>query len=75
MMPTSGIGKGGPPTEHPCPQALCHQLDGWIVRRLWSHRHKRWLQRWLREQLPERKLIGEYELVRLISLVPSLNPQ
>ena len=53
---------------------LFHQLDGWIVRRIWSHRHKRWRNRgW--KQLPERKLIGEYGLVRLISLVPSLNPR
>ena len=52
---------------------LFHQLDGWIVRRIWSHRHKRWRNAgW--KQLPERKLIGEYGLVRLISLVPSLNP-
>ena len=51
---------------------LFHQLDGWIVRRLWSHRHKRWRNAgWKR--LPERKLIGEYGLVRLISLIPSLN--
>ena len=53
---------------------LFHQLDGWIVRRIWSHRHKRWRNTgWKR--LPERKLIGEYGLVRLISLVPSLNPR
>ena len=48
------------------------QLDGWIVRRIWSHRHKRWRNTgWKR--LPERRLIGDYGLVRLISLVPSLN--
>ena len=53
---------------------LFHQLDGWLVRRIWSHRHKRWRNAgWKR--LPERKLIGEYGLVRLISLVPSLNPR
>ena len=53
---------------------LFHQLDGWIVRRLWSQRYKRWRNAgW--KQLPERKLIGEYGLVRLISLVPSLNPR
>ncbi|MCY4609017.1 MAG: reverse transcriptase domain-containing protein, partial [bacterium] len=53
-------------------RTLFHQLDGWIVRRLWSHRHKRWRNTgW--KQLPERKLYGEYGLVRLISLVPSLN--
>ena len=53
---------------------LFHQLDGWIVRRIWSHRHKRWRNGGWRH-LPERKLIGEYGLVRLISLVPSLNPR
>ena len=53
---------------------LFHQLDGWVVRRIWSHRHKRWRNTgWKR--LPERRLIGEYGLVRLISLVPSLNPR
>ncbi len=36
---------------------LFHQLDGWILRRIWSHRHKRWRNAgW--KQLPERKLIG-----------------
>ena len=53
---------------------LFHQLDGWIGRRLWSQRYKRWRNAgW--KQLPERKLIGQYGLVRLISLVPSLNPR
>ena len=51
---------------------LFHQLDGWIVRRLWSHRYKRWRNAgWKR--LPERRLYGEYGLVNLIALVPSLN--
>ena len=51
---------------------LFHQLDGWIVRRLWSHRYKRWRNAgWKR--LPERRLYGEYGLVKLIALVPSLN--
>ena len=51
---------------------LFHQLDGWIVRRIWSHRRKRWRNvGW--KQLPTRKLIDEHGLVRLITLVPSLN--
>ena len=51
---------------------LFHQLDGWIVRRIWSHRYRRWRNSgW--EQLPERKLRGEYGLVGLIALVPSLS--
>jgi len=51
---------------------LFHQLDGWIVRRIWSHRYKRWRNRgW--KQLPERRLYGEFGLVKLIALIPSLN--
>jgi group II intron reverse transcriptase/maturase len=51
---------------------LFHQLDGWIVRRIWSHRYKRWRNvGWKR--LPERRLCAEYGLVRLIALVPSLS--
>ena len=26
---------------------LFHRLDGWIVRRIWSHRYKRWRNAWL----------------------------
>jgi group II intron reverse transcriptase/maturase len=51
---------------------LFHQLDRWVVRRIWSHRHKRWrCQGW--KTLPEAKLYGEYGLVNLIDLIPSLN--
>jgi group II intron reverse transcriptase/maturase len=51
---------------------LFHRLDSWIVRRLWSHRFKRWRNGgWKR--LPERRLYGEYGLVKLIALIPSLN--
>ncbi|MEA3643591.1 MAG: group II intron reverse transcriptase/maturase [Lamprobacter sp.] len=51
---------------------LFQRLDGWIVRRLWSHRYKRWRNGgWKR--LPERRLYGEYGLVKLIALIPSLN--
>lgn len=50
---------------------LFHQLDCWIVRRIWSHRFKRWRCRgWL--TLPEIKLYGVYGLVNLIGLIPSL---
>ena len=53
---------------------LFNRLDRWIERRIWSHRHKRWRNAgW--KQLPTRKLIGEYGLVRLTSLIPSLNPR
>ena len=53
---------------------LFHELDGWIVRRIWSHRYRRWRNSgW--KQLPERMLRGEYGLVGLITLVPSLSPR
>src|SRR5262249_43983640 len=50
---------------------LFNRLDRWILRRIWSHRCKRWRRagwRWL----PRRKLYGEYGLVRLAGLIPSL---
>jgi hypothetical protein len=50
---------------------LFHRLDGWIRRRIWSHRYKHWRNAgWKR--LPAPKLYGEFELVRLIDLIPSL---
>jgi group II intron reverse transcriptase/maturase len=53
---------------------LFNQLDRWIVRRLWSHRHKRWRCRgW--KNLPTAKLRGELGLVSLVSLIPSLKPR
>jgi len=51
---------------------LFHRLDGWIRRRIWSHRYKHWSNAgWT--QLPLPKLYGEYELVRLFDLTPSLS--
>jgi RNA-directed DNA polymerase len=50
---------------------LFNRLDRWIVRRIWSHRLKRWRNLGWRS-LPERKLYGEYGLVNLIQLIPSL---
>jgi RNA-directed DNA polymerase len=52
-------------------RTLFHQLDGWIVRRIWSHRFKRW-RRGGWQQLPETKLYGEYGLVNLVQLIPSI---
>src|SRR5437899_6960233 len=50
---------------------LFNQLDRWIVRRIWSHRFKRWRNGgWT--QLPKATLYGEYELVNLVGLIPSL---
>src|SRR5229473_1804735 len=52
-------------------RALFHRLDGWIVRRIWSHRYKRWRNggwKWL----PKKTLYREHGLVNLIGLIPSL---
>lgn len=50
---------------------LFNQLDRWVVRRIWSHRFKRWrCCGWKR--LPATKLYGELGLVNLIGLIPSL---
>jgi RNA-directed DNA polymerase len=50
---------------------LFHRLDGWIVRRIWSHRYKRWRNRGWR-RLPEATLYGEHGLVNLVGLIPSI---
>ncbi|MGH8568498.1 MAG: group II intron maturase-specific domain-containing protein [Gammaproteobacteria bacterium] len=53
---------------------LFHRLDRWLVRRIWSHRFKRWRNMgW--KHLPERRLYGEHGLVHLIALIPPLNRQ
>jgi RNA-directed DNA polymerase len=53
---------------------LFHRLDAWIRRRIWSHRYKRWRNAgWT--QLPLPTLYGEYKLVRLLDLIPSLSPR
>jgi RNA-directed DNA polymerase len=52
-------------------RGLFHQLDGWIVRRIRSHRFKRWRNGGWRH-LPETKLYGEHGLVNLVRLIPSL---
>jgi RNA-directed DNA polymerase len=50
---------------------LFQRLDGWIRRRIWSHRYRRWRNPgWKR--LSVATLYGEYKLVRLIDLIPSL---
>ena len=53
---------------------LFHRLDGWIVRRIRSHRCQRWRNGGWR-QLPETKLYGEYGLVNLLQLIPSIAPR
>ena len=55
-------------------RTLFNKLDRWIERRIWSHRYKRWRNcGW--EQLPKRKLYGEYGLVQLVKLIPSIAAQ
>ena len=50
---------------------LFHQLDGWLVRRIWSHRFGKWrCCGWT--TLPRRKLYGEFGLVNLVALIPSI---
>jgi group II intron reverse transcriptase/maturase len=50
---------------------LFQRLDGWILRRIWSQRFRRWRNPgW--KQLPAATLYGEYKLVRLLYLIPSL---
>ena len=50
---------------------LFNRLDRWIVRRIWSHRFKRWRNRgW--KQSPESTLYGEFGLVNLVGLIPSI---
>jgi RNA-directed DNA polymerase len=52
-------------------RTLFHRLDGWIVRRIWSHRYKHWRNAgWKR--MPPRVLYREHGLVNLIDLIPSL---
>lgn len=50
---------------------LFNRLDRWIVRRIWSHRLKHWrCAGW--KVLPTAKLYGEYGLVNLVGLIPSI---
>ena len=52
---------------------LFPQLDGGVRRRIWSHRFPRWRHGgW--KQLPNVKLYGEYGLVNLVGLIPSIAP-
>lgn len=50
---------------------LFNRLDRWIVRRVWSHRFKRWRNGGWKE-LPTAALYREYGLVNLVGLIPSL---
>ena len=53
---------------------LFNQLDRWVVRRIWSHRYRRWrCCGW--KTLPQSRLYAEMGLVNLVSLIPSLRRQ
>jgi RNA-directed DNA polymerase len=53
---------------------LFNRLRGWILRRIWSHRFKRWRNTgW--KKLPEDILYNQYRLVNLIYLIPSIKPK
>lgn len=52
-------------------RTLFHQLNCWIVRRIWSHRYRHWRCSGWRE-LPKTKLYGELQLVNLVGLIPSI---
>lgn len=50
---------------------LFNRLDRWVVRRIWSHRFKRWrCAGW--KVLPAAKLYGQLGLVNLVGLIPSI---
>src|SRR6266852_2501308 len=50
---------------------LFNQLDRWVVRRLWSHHHRRWrCAGW--KKYPARRFRSELGLISLVSLIPSL---
>ena len=53
---------------------LFNRLDRWIVRRLWSHRYRHWRNCGWKE-LPNSRLYGEYGLVNLVGLIPSIASQ
>jgi len=50
---------------------LFHRLDGWLVRRIWSHQYGRWrCCGW--KTLPRSKLYSEFGLVNLVAMIPSI---
>ncbi|MCA1822451.1 MAG: group II intron reverse transcriptase/maturase [Pseudonocardia sp.] len=51
---------------------LFNRLNLWIVRRIWGWRFKRWRNAGWRT-LPETRLYGEYGLVNLLQLIPSMH--
>ena len=60
--------------KKPHVRKLFNRLNRWIVRRIWSHRFKRWrCSGW--RTLPNHKLYGEYGLVNLVAMIPSIAAQ
>jgi len=51
---------------------LFNRLDRWVVRRIWSHRRKRWRNCGWKE-LPEPRLYRELGLVNLVSLIGGIH--
>jgi Group II intron, maturase-specific domain/Phage integrase family len=49
-----------------------HQLDGWITRRLWSHRTKRWRNAAWKEY-PTQRLPTEFQLVTSMTMCSSVS--
>ncbi|MCJ7789864.1 MAG: reverse transcriptase domain-containing protein, partial [Candidatus Atribacteria bacterium] len=50
---------------------LFNKLQRWIVRRIWSHRYKRW-RNYGWKYYNERRLYSEFKLVNLLTLIPDL---
>ena len=50
---------------------LFNKLQGWIVRRIWSHHYKRW-RNYGWKYYDESRLYGEFKLVSLLTLIPDL---
>jgi hypothetical protein len=51
-------------------RTLFNRLDRWIVRRIWSHKCKRWRNTgW--KKLPSKCLYEQMDLVNLFALIPS----
>ena len=50
---------------------LFNRLDRWVIRRIWSHKYKRWRNTgW--KKYPTKRLYAEFGLVNLIQLIPGL---
>jgi group II intron reverse transcriptase/maturase len=53
---------------------LFNRLDRWLVRRVWSHHYGKWrCCGW--KTFPAAKLYGEYGLVNLVAMIPSIATQ